>query len=792
MQFNNGNNAENRDELKNEFSPREFLGIYLKYLPWLLFSALVCVGLAYAKLRYSTNLYLVESKIIIKTQSNGLTTDRFESMFMNEGEDNLRDEIEQIKSTSITKRVVEKFDLQKTYFNVGKIRSTLLHRDDVPFKLKVVDIVDSSKDIKFKIKLFEDGFSLEEEPRKYNYDQVFKWGSSFFTIQRTGSLDAGFASNIFETIWTPKTEKCQELIGALDVSVINEYSNVLSIKYETENVKIGKEIVNGVMSAYQDANLEDKKQIAVNALLFIDDQLDTLKAELGGVERNLQVYREKNKVIDVEQQSSLYFGNVEAIQTQITDLEVKKRVVGGLIEYLETEKNRFRMVPNSLGIPEPSLVQLINQYNRGQLEREVLLSGTTTENPVLLQLELQITKVRQDILQSLKNIQQSYQIALGDLSAKSEVSSGEISKIPGKQKQLIEITRQQKILEDLYSLLLQKKLETSISSASTINNSRIVEPADASSIPVKPNRKAYYLIALLIGLAVPVLIILLRELFNDKVLGKSDIERFTRVPVLGEIGHSEVSATLVVSSTNRSYIAEQFRILRTNLQFFIQKNDKAVILVTSSFSGEGKSFISTNLGAVLALSGKKTLILELDIRKPKIMKGLGLNEAKGITNYIVGDEDIASLVKSVPETENLFVIPCGPIPPNPAELLMEERVGKLFAYAKANFDIVIVDTAPVGMISDAMTLGQYANTCVYIVRHDYTLKRQIRFIEELYTANKLPKLSIVINDVAADRRYGQGYYSYGYGYGYGHGYSTDDYFEETKKSKKRKWFKKKL
>jgi capsular exopolysaccharide synthesis family protein len=289
---------------------------------------------------------------------------------------------------------------------------------------------------------------------------------------------------------------------------------------------------------------------------------------------------------------------------------------------------------------------------------------------------------------------------------------------------------------------------------------------------------------LLIGLAVPIGFIFLVEFLNDKVKTKADIERITNTPVLGEIGHAEESSALVVTQNNRGFIAEQFRIIRSNIQYILPKVDKPVMMVTSSFSGEGKSFISTNLGAVLAISGKKTVILEFDIRKPKIMEGLGLHERRGITNYIVSNISLNDIIYPVPGMDNLFVIPCGPVPPNPAEMLLDEKVKQLFELLKKQFDVVIIDTAPVGLVSDAVTLAQYANAAMYIVRHNYTYKKQVQLIDDLYTSHKLPNLAIIINDINSKGGYG-GYYGYGnYGYGnYGYGNS----YYDTKGKRSRGW-----
>jgi capsular exopolysaccharide synthesis family protein len=263
---------------------------------------------------------------------------------------------------------------------------------------------------------------------------------------------------------------------------------------------------------------------------------------------------------------------------------------------------------------------------------------------------------------------------------------------------------------------------------------------------------------------------------NDKVTTRADIEKITQAPILGEIGHSYSDKVLVVNKTTRSMVAEQFRIIRSNLQYILSsKAEKSVLLVTSSFSGEGKSFVSTNMGAVLALAGKKTVILEFDIRKPKVLSGLGMAKGQGITNYLVGKAKLEDLIKPVPEQENLFILACGPVPPNPAELLLDQRVEDMFVWLREHFDVILIDTAPVGMVSDAMTLSKFADSTLYLVRQGHTFKKQVALIDEFYQANKLPKVSIIINDVKM--KPGYGYYGYGrYGYGYGYGYGS--YYEE--------------
>jgi len=309
-------------------------------------------------------------------------------------------------------------------------------------------------------------------------------------------------------------------------------------------------------------------------------------------------------------------------------------------------------------------------------------------------------------------------------------------------------------------------------------------------VPVKPDKKMIQILAVFIGLGLPTLIIFIAEMLNDKVTTRYDIERLTTTPIMGEIGHSHSQNVLIVNKVSRKMVAEQFRIIRTNMQYVLNKIDRPVILVTSSFSGEGKSFISTNMGAVIALTGKKTIILEFDIRKPKILAGLSMGKKPGISNYLVGKAELKDLILPVPGEENLYVLPCGPVPPNPAELLLDQRVAQLFETVRRDFDAVIIDTAPVGMVSDAMTLGKFADCTIYLVRQGHTYKKQIGLIDDLYHSQKLPAVSIVINDVKLKAGYGYyGYGRYGYGYGYGHsGYYEEEAPKKSFLDKVTRWF----
>lgn len=763
-----------QQQKKGALTPRELFLKYLRFLPFVvLFLALMLI-VAYLRLRYSTPIYNVSAKLLVKSAgSNSGAGEKFDEIFMMQGSrNNMTDEIEIIKSRMMAKRVIASLDFQYQYFNKGQVRSTAIHKNEMPFVAET-NTSDSLSSATLAIKVLnENEFSIGDAVGRYTFGAWFDFAGRKWRLRRTSRSFSDFASEEFVIYWSNLENMSAEISGKLKIVRSDNFTNVLTLSYETENTSIGRDILNQYMTEYQQFNLEDKRQIAFNTLEFIDEQLDTVRSELGAVERTLKTFREENKVIDPDGQAKNYLGNINDYSKLIMEQSVKMKVSDQLINYIQDQKNPFRIVPTTLGITEPSLIQQITEYNKLLLERETSLKTIPSANPIIIDLETAISKLRDDLLSNLKNIRQTYSAALRDYQQNNQFSENQARALPGVQKRLLEISRQQKILEELYSYLLQKKLETAIGSASTISNIRVVEPAYSSGSPIRPNRSSVYLMSIFIGLLIPVGIIFLKDYLNDKVQTKHDVQKVTDAPILGEIGHSDDNQALVVGKTNRKVVAEQFRMVRTNLQYVLHDRKKITVMVTSSFSGEGKSFVSTNIAGVIALTGKKTVILEFDIRKPKIVYGLGLKRTLGITNYIVGGAELHELPVPVPSMENLFVIPCGPVPPNPAELLLDPKIEKIFEYVKREFDVVIVDTAPVGLVSDAITLARFVDSTVYIVRHNYTQKRQIQLVQDLYTSQKLPAMAVVINDIKVKLGYG-GYYGYGgYGYGYGYGYGA--------------------
>ena len=753
---------------------------YLKYLPWVLICVVIALIGAYIKIRYTTPIYHIQSTMLIKNdvQARGGKDDRLGDLFLAQSTINLSDETELLRSSPVVARVVKDLDIQTAYYNSGIVRQSMMYKD-LPIVLQILRLQDSTQPFGFLITAVSDQqFTIGKEKTLYNFGQPFVFANSQCVLQRNNSFSlSSFKSREFNVYWQPLITAAKTLSGEIKIVQANPFSNILTLSMETENTAIGKDVLNTLMAVYDSLIIEDKNRIAVNTMNFIDTRLNSLKDSLGGVEGNLRNFMEKNQLFDVEGQLKQYMTGISEGSKDLQVQEVQLTILNWLIDYLNKPENTNKAVPTNLGIQEPTLLQLFSDYNKLVLQRDANLKTTTAENPLIKSMDAGLDKVRQNMVQALKNLREANLITRNSLEQKSGQYQGQLKVMPEKSMHQLAIQRQEQILQELYYFLLQKKLETSISSASTISNSKVVEPAVEETVPIIPNPKSEYITYFLIGLIIPIGIIAVIELMSDKVNNRLDITKATQAPILGEIGHSATDKTLVVTSNSRHFIGEQFRIIRSNLRYITGKNESPVILVTSSFSGEGKSFISTNMGAVMALAGKKTVVMEFDIRKPKIVSGLDLKRKMGITNYIIGSARFEDLPVKVEGTDNFFVIPCGPIPPNPAELLLSPRLTGLIELAKQHFEVVILDTAPVGLVSDAVALSQFADCTLYIVRSKHTPRRVLALVNELYESKKLPSLSLLLNDVRIDGGYYGGYYG-GYGY-YGYGYNkSSGYFEE--------------
>ncbi len=758
---------------------KDVLYKYLHY--WWLFLLIIALAItgAWLYLRYSTPVYSVKSSLLIRSEqgrgagggSGG--EDMFADIALFQSSVNKQNEIEILRSRTMMERVVKSLGIQEDYYVTGNVKQTNIY-DESPFDLKIVTLKDSINTHAFNIEITgEQTFKLNNGTTEYYFGQRIELPQGVFIFQKQISSYSFLNFKQFAVFWRPLADAAERYMGGLTVAPANEQSNVLSLTYTTDNPRLGSDILNQLMLEYNDAAIEDKNEINRKIISFIDDRLGLVENQLDSVETDFESFRTRRQFIDIQSQTQSQFENMTDLEQRIREQEIQLQVTELLENYLRKPENKLNLVPSTLGLTDPTLISLVTGYNTLVAEREQQLqTGATANNPVVINLEQQIEDARERMLRNLVNIREVYQSAINSFSKNQRGIRSQITSVPQKEREARDIVRQQEIKQNLYLYLLQKKEESAIAEASTIANSRILDKSRPKFNLVSPFPKKIYGIALLAGFLLPIVFIYLIDLLNDKVTTRNDLTKITNAPIVGEIGHSDEEKVLMFPERSRTVIAEQIRILRSNLNFLLGEvsEKKQTFMVTSSFSGEGKSFVSTNLGAAFAVTGKKVVILEFDLRKPKIIAGLGLAKSQGITNYLVGAATLEELPQKVPGLESLYVIPCGPVPPNPSEILLSSRISDLFTWLKREFDVVVIDTAPVGLVSDSMTLSKFADATLYIVRQRYTFKNQVNFIDDLYTQNKLPRLGLIVNDVKAEGA--QGYYGYGggrYGYGYGYG-----------------------
>jgi capsular exopolysaccharide synthesis family protein len=772
-------------------SVKDVLFKYLRFLPLFILSLALALLIAFIYLRYSTPIYQSQGALIVKEDnsssggSGGAGGDRFQQMFVLDNSINIKNEIEILRSKPLLKRVIENLNLNFTYNVIGKIKESNIYSSS-PFQVEVFEIADSNTFFTLHINVENNtSFRLGEDKQLYSFGQKFE---NEYGIFRLSYNPVAALSKEYKVIWNPTTKVLDEIYSKLIVAPGGS-AGVIQIGFEASNPVLAADLITELMKEYQVATREDKNETNRRMLDFIDDRMKGVEKELDTITANLLRYQRENNLIDAESQSGSYFSRIEKTDEEVNQLRVEYEIAQTLENYMSDEKNAHNLVPSTLGLKDGTLSNLIAAYNVAQLERKALIDANIPETNIKVkEKEAHMERLRGNIFESIDNLRKSINTSIANLQKINQGILQQVRTLPLKEQNLLEIKTKQKTKQTVYNLLLEKREQTAISLAGTISNMKVIEEANVNPVPIKPKPSNVYLICFVAGLALPGLFVFGLEVLNDKVNSRYDIERITDVSIIGEIGHSYLDDRLVVKPNHRSVVAEQFRIIRSNLQYVLPHTPKPVILVTSSFSGEGKSFMSTNIGAVLSLTNKKTIVLEFDIRKPKILSHLNLPKKPGITNYLLGKISLEELPIPVPSHDNLFVLACGPIPPNPGELLLDPKLNELFAYLKKEFDVIIIDTAPVGMVSDALTLSRYADASLYVVRQGHTYKKQINLINEFNSQGKLPKISIILNDVK--QRVGYGYYGYGrYGYGYGYseksGYFTEDAPPPTLFSK---WF----
>ncbi len=804
-------NERQREADDEKIDIQEVLFKYIIHWPWFVGAVLVCLIGAWIYLRMATPVYNISATVLIKDDKKGGNTGGMAGLEelglsgLISSSQNIDNELEVLRSKTLVKEVVNQLNLYVSYTDEDEFPSKNMYKTSpVIVSLTPQEAEKLSDPMIVEMSLYPQGSldvgvtigdkeyqkHFEKLPAVFPMDEgtlaFFQSPDSLMANKDT--TEESSAQNVRRI--TAKINSPMKVARVycenLTIEPTSKTTSVAVISLKNSSLQRGQDFINQLLEMYNRNTNNDKNEIAQKTAEFIDERIDIISKELGNTEANLENFKRNAGITDLTSEAQIALtGNAEyekkrvENRTQISLLEDLRKYIRG---------NEYEVLPSNVGLQDAALVATIERYNEMLVERKRLLRTSTENNPAIVNLDTSIRAMKSNVQATLDGTLQGMLITKADLDREANRFSRRISDAPGQERQFVSIARQQEIKAGLYLMLLQKREENAIALAATANNAKIIDEAIADDIPVSPKRKIIYLIALVLGVGIPVGIIYLIGLTKFRLEGRADVEKLTTVPIVGDIPltdeKNEKDGSIAVFENQNNLMSETFRNIRTNLQFMLQ-NDKKVILVTSTVSGEGKSFISANLAISLSLLGKKVVIVGLDIRKPGLNKVFRLStKEKGITLYLANpDTDLMSLVQPSDVNKNLSILPGGTVPPNPTELLARDGLDKAIEILKKNFDYVILDTAPVGMVTDTLLIGRVADLSVYVCRADYTHKVEYTLINELAEEKKLPNICTVINGVDLKRRkygyyYGYGkygkYYGYGKRYGYGYGYGQEN------------------
>ena len=758
---------------------------YLAYWPVFILSMGVFIGGAMLYLRKATPKYIATALVLVKGEKKPTSQsqeDLISTALMGSRSNNMENELQLMRSSGLMERIVLENEFNISYFLLGRVKATDVYLD-APFRLIVQKVADSSRGFAIVIKnLNSAGVKIEHGAKGSKKVLELKWNTPYnieghqFVLAPRGKDVSG--NGQYMVVWSPIQQTAGEIASKFSVDWLDKKTSIIQLTILIENLQRGRDILNALAKEYDRADLEEKTIASRNTIRFIDDRLAIISSELSGVEGTLESYQGRNQIVDVQSQSAEAFGGASTVSKDILDINIKKGVVQQIQSYFNNPDNPGKLVPSSLGIEDPTLGALIAKYNELEQRKQKEKPSLSSNSIILKDIDNQINDVKGSVLENLQNINKNLNLQQGSLQQKNNQYQQFLSSLPRKERVMQEIKRKQSITEGLYLYLLQKREEASISAGSaTVSVYKQIDKAGGYG-PVEPNARNIMLVAVLLGLFMPVGLIVLLDQLNDKVTSRNEVTNKLPISVLGELVHLPKRKTRGILVMNRDLFGEQFRLIRTNLALTGSGKNNKIILVTSSNVGEGKSTVSLNLASVLAVPGKKVALLEFDMRKPSIMKNLEIEYSKGLSDYLSGQTSNLSEIYHVSEIiPTLHIYPAGPRPSHPADLLLNESVAPLFDVLRSKYDYIIVDTAPVGLVTDAFILNRYTDKSIYIVRQRHTLKKQLDFIKDIFINERLNDLGIVINDVKTGGKYGSGY---GYGENYNYVYG-----QEAKK----KWWK---
>lgn len=791
------------EEKDEKFDFQAFFFKYIIHWPYIVACVLLSLALAFIYLRYQVPVYVVSSSVLIKEDdkknaNNALATMQdFGMLSMTSNFDN---EIQIMQSRTLIKKVVSRLNL---FINIAEKRAfgyalplyknapldvfmTAEEADKLTGNVRLELTYQPGGLLLVQATYLENGKEQEVVQSFGKLPAVLPTPAGVITISRNESVPIPQNTFTLEASISTPTATAAGYSSALTIEPVSKTSTIASISLKNTHRQRAIDFTNTLVALYnQDTNTE-KNEVAQKSADFIEERIGIINSELGTTESELADFKQRSGLTDLSSDAQLALQESSKYEQQYTENATQISLVNYLRDYINRPANNNEVIPANVGLSDVNLTSVIEQYNNLIMERKRLLRTSSESNPAVINLNTGIEAMRHNVKTAVNSVLKGLQITRNDISRQARKYESRISNAPKQEKEFMTISRQQEIKATLYIMLLQKREENAITLAATANNGRIIEEPMGSGAPVSPDTRMIYMIAFAFGIGIPVAIIYVRNLLRFRIEGHLDVEKLTTVPIIGDIplaeSSNEPSSSIVVRENDNDIMAETFRNLRTNLLFIMGDPDKKVILVTSTISGEGKTFLASNLAVSLALLGKKVLLIGLDIRKPGLNKTFNIpQKQKGITQFLSAPQstDLHALIQPSDTTPNLSLLPGGAIPPNPTELLARQTLDHAIGILRREYDYIVMDTAPIGMVTDTQIIARTADVSIYVCRADYTHKTDYKLINELQERHRLPGLCTAINGLDMKKKkygyyYGYGTYGKYYGYGKKYGYGVGD------------------
>jgi len=777
-------NLENKEE---EIDLREILFKYLLHWKWFVLSMFIFLIIGVFIYLRTDRQYGVSTSVLLK-ENTGTGAQKnsplgsLEELGLLSTTNNIDNEIAVFSSPNLMGQVVSSLEMQTSYFESGLFRDTEIYKE-CPFYVRLEDIKPDELNGSLKLFLKKSGTSISVQGKYYLKKEETNIEETLDNLPGFVNLPLGLGRLYITVKPDANNEKLEneyliiiknvqrvayDLAEELRVSSTTKNSSVLTIGLNVLNIDKGIDILNEIVEIYNTNNVKDNNEMAYNTSKFINERLDSISIELSSIEDRVVNYKKEQGITDLSTEAKVFVEQTSTVEQRRIDIETQLKTIEWIENSVQKADNNYKLIPN-LGITDLGLVAIIAQYNESLLAYQRLERSTNENSPSRQAVLSELTNTRESIQNAVNATRRGLNIAKLETDRQASQISSRIRTVPMQERGLLEVTRQQQIKQALYLYLMQVREETSITMASTADKAKVITDPIIPDDPISPKRNIILLVSLLIGLVIPIAIIYIRDLLQITIANREELEKIADVTVIGEIMKKEEDGIIVVGKNRTTPIVELFRTLRNNIQFILDEPDKKIVLVTSTVPGEGKTFVSINTAVSFALSEKKILLIGMDIRNPKLAVDMDFSKGAGLTSYLSGSEsDWKQLVTTINEFPNLDVLQAGAIPPNPNELLMKPALKHLLDEAKEVYDVIIIDSAPIGVVSDTFLLSSYADATVYVTRENVTPKNAITFVNEVYHDKKLPNMYLVINGVEPTKNKGRyGRYGYGYTYGYG-------------------------